>query len=58
MAPREAKKDEDQACIRYPDGRLLAVDLNSYLVAEFRAFARLCCASDEIEQAQFLSRGQ
>jgi len=51
MAPREAKKDEDQACIRYPDGRLLAVDLNSYLVAEFRAFARLCCASDDIETA-------
>jgi putative isomerase len=52
MAPREAKKDEDQACIRYPDGRLLAVDLNSYLVAEFRAFARLCCACDEIEPSR------
>lgn len=41
LSPREAAKDEEKTCVAYPDGRLLAADLNSYMVAELRAFARL-----------------
>lgn len=42
IAPREAAKDEDDSISEFPDGKLLAVDLSAYLVAEFRAFAQLC----------------
>lgn len=41
IGPHEAAKDEDQTVVRFPDGRLLAVDLNSYLVAEHRALGML-----------------
>ena len=56
LAPLEAKKDEDQACVHYPDGKLLAVDLNSYLVAEFRAFAILARALGECQRATEFAR--
>jgi len=41
LYPVEAAKDENDEN-GYPDARLLAVDLNAYLVCEFRAFAQLC----------------
>jgi putative isomerase len=41
LYPVEAAKDENESN-GYPDARLLAVDLNSYLVYEIRAFAQLC----------------
>ncbi len=41
LAPVEALKDEDQSIVSFPDGRLLATDLNSYLFAEFKAFSKL-----------------
>jgi neutral trehalase len=44
LSPREAAKDEDDSISNFPDGRLLAVDLSSYLCAEFRAFAAICTA--------------
>ncbi|MGH9548946.1 MAG: MGH1-like glycoside hydrolase domain-containing protein, partial [Terriglobales bacterium] len=42
LSPLEAMQDEDQTSVTYPDGLLLAVDLNSYLYAEFKAFSELC----------------
>ncbi len=42
LSPREAAKDEDESVSQFPDSRLLAVDLSSYLVAEFKAFAEIC----------------
>lgn len=51
LAPLEASKDEDQTSVTYPDGRLLATDLNSYLVAEFRAYAQLAEACGRFESA-------
>jgi glycogen debranching enzyme len=41
LSPMEASKDENDPIAVYPDGRILAVDLNSYLVMEFRAFSAL-----------------
>lgn len=41
IAPREAAKDEDESITQFPDGKLSAVDLSAYLVAEFRGFAEL-----------------
>jgi len=41
LAPLEAAKDEDQRFVAFPDGRLLAADLNSYLFAEFSALSKL-----------------
>lgn len=41
LAPMEASRDENEDVGRYPDGRILAVDINSYLVREFESFARL-----------------
>jgi putative isomerase len=52
LAPHEADKDEDQTCVRYPDGRLLATDLNSYLVAEMRAHSQLAFACGRKAQGQ------
>lgn len=42
LSPREAAKDEDDSVSKFPDGQILAVDLSSYLVAEFKAFVELC----------------
>ena len=42
LSPREAAKDENDSTATFPDGRLLAVDLSSYLCAEFHAFAEIC----------------
>src|SRR5271170_3615898 len=41
IAPITASKDENDSGGGYPDGTILAVDLNSYLVREFRAYAQL-----------------
>lgn len=41
LTPHEAAKDENEAVGVFPDGRMLAVDLSAYMVAEFRAFAKL-----------------
>lgn len=39
--PVESSKDENQEVHSYPDGRLLTVDLNSWLVAEYIALSEL-----------------
>lgn len=44
LAPMEAAKGENEEIASYPDGRLLACDLNSYLVAEFECMAALAAA--------------
>lgn len=41
LAPEEAAKDENESNCRFPDGELLAADLNAYLYAEFSAFSQL-----------------
>jgi neutral trehalase len=41
LTPQEAAKDENESIGVFPDGKMLAVDLSAYLVAEFRAFAKL-----------------
>ena len=56
LSPREAAKDEDDSVNQFPDGRLLAVDLSGYLVAEFRAFAELCKLSGKASVAQKYDR--
>ena len=50
LPPHEAAQSENQTNVTYPDGRLLAVDLNSYLVAEFQSIAKLAdlCGLREI----------
>jgi Trehalase len=52
LAPHEAAKTEDQSRVGYPDGRLLASDLNAYLVAEMRALSRLAgrCGREDYER--------
>ncbi len=52
LAPQEALKDENQTAVTFPDGHLLATDLNSYLCAEFRAFSRLAsrCGRNDLAQ--------
>jgi neutral trehalase len=52
ISPREAAKDEDDSVSAFPDGQLLAVDLSSYLVAEFKAFAELCKMQNKLELAE------
>jgi len=52
LAPQEALKDENQTAVTFPDGRLLATDLNSYLCAEFRAFSRLASSCRRHDLAQ------
>ena len=49
LPPHEAAQSENQTIIKYPDDRLLAVDLNSYLVAEFQSIAILAqmCNMDD-----------
>lgn len=51
ISPREAAKDEDDSISKFPDGELLAVDLSTYLVAEFLAFAELARAHYKLELA-------
>jgi len=51
LAPREAHVSENltgEPVVRYPDGRLLATDLNAYMYAELLAFSRICalCGKD------------
>jgi hypothetical protein len=51
LAPREAHQSENLAgnpVVSYPDGRLLATDLNAYIYAELLAFSRICalCGAD------------
>jgi neutral trehalase len=42
LAPIEAAKGENEDLAKFPDGQILAADLNAYLVAEFSALAKLC----------------
>ena len=42
IAPGPAAKEENISHVDFPDGRLLAVDLNVYMTLEYRAFAFLC----------------
>ena len=53
IAPREAAKDEDDSIARFDDGRILAVDINSYLAGEFNALARLAeaCGNKALQDA-------
>ncbi len=41
LYPLEAAKGENDDIANFPDGRLLAADLNAYLVAEFRSMTKL-----------------
>jgi len=52
LAPGEAAKDENNAVGNFPDGQLLACDLNSYLVSEFLAFSKLAnlCGNSDLSQ--------
>jgi len=53
IAPREAAKDEDDSMARFDDGRILAVDINSYLAGEYNALARLAeaCGNKALQDA-------
>jgi hypothetical protein len=51
LAPTEAAKDQNVAVGDFPDGRLLAVDLNSYLAAEYRAMSTICAHAGATEQS-------
>jgi putative isomerase len=51
LFPQEAAKDEDQTSVAYPDGRMLAADLNGYLFAEFRAYAKIAERAGLIEKS-------
>jgi len=42
LYPLEAAKGENEDIANFPDGRLLAADLNAYLVAEFSSMVKLC----------------
>ncbi|MBX9571955.1 MAG: hypothetical protein K2X77_23885 [Candidatus Obscuribacterales bacterium] len=52
LYPLEAEKDENDEPGRFPDGELLASDLNAYLFAEYNAFADLCELSKDGRRAQ------
>ncbi len=41
IAPTEASKDENKDIVVFAEGKLAAVDMNSYLVAEYDAFSRI-----------------
>ncbi len=51
LAPQEAAKDENDSTVVYPDGFLLASDLNSYLVAEYQAFSEIARQAGRIDLA-------
>lgn len=42
LFPLEAAKGENESVTNFPDGRLLAVDLSSYLAVEFQSMVDLC----------------
>lgn len=42
IAPGPAAKEENISHVDFPDGRLLAVDLNVYMTLEYMAYASLC----------------
>ncbi|HNG21401.1 MAG TPA: trehalase family glycosidase, partial [Candidatus Obscuribacter sp.] len=46
-------KDEDDSIARFDDGRILAVDINSYLAGEYNALARLAeaCGNKALQDA-------
>lgn len=48
LYPLEAAKGENDDIANFPDTRLLAADLNAYLVAEFRAMAELAQRAKDI----------
>lgn len=54
LYPLEAAKGENEDIANFPDGRLLAADINAYLVAEFRAMTKLAKLSgNEKMSAQY-----
>lgn len=52
IAPREAAKDEDESVSELIDHRLLATDLNAYLVAECAALSRIADEAGNTEMAR------
>jgi glycogen debranching enzyme len=56
IAPVEAAKDENEDIGVFIDGKLLAVDLNSYLVAEYEAFSQIAQAMGRTEIAAKYSK--
>jgi len=50
--PLDASNDENGDFNGYPDGKLIAVDICSWLVAEFTAFSDLASKSDNLELAK------
>jgi glycogen debranching enzyme len=60
LFPIDASKDDNEAVVHgYPDGHLVAVDLCSYLVAEYRAFSELANMTGLADLAQtYLERSR
>ncbi len=57
LYPLEAAKGENEDIASFPDGRLLAADINAYLVAEFRAMTKLAkLAGNEKMSAAYESK--
>ncbi len=50
--PLVASKDENEEVHGYPDGRLLATDLSSWLVAEYKAFSELALKVNKVELSE------
>lgn len=50
LPPNEAEQSEKHEAFSYPDGELIAVDINTYLVVEFEAISKLAkfCGLSEI----------
>jgi len=53
LYPTEAAKDENFNIGDFPDSRIIAVDLNSYLACEFGAFSELAKAAGAADLADF-----
>lgn len=59
LTPQEAAKNENEDIGKFPDGSMLAVDISSYMVAEYRAFAQLAeFVGNPMLAAQYTSLAQ
>ncbi len=47
LFPQEAAVDENKETDKFPDGKLLAADLNTYLAVEYQAFSRLAARAGQ-----------
>ncbi len=59
LYPLEAAKGENEDISNFPDGRLLAADINAYLVAEFRAMQKLAkLAGNDKMSAEYAAKAK